>query len=112
MRVPHWILRLLFTGTLKEKPCSHRALVQHIDPAAHVCAECVAGGDTWPALRMCMVCGCVGCCDKSKNMHARKHYEMTQHPLMRSIEPGEDWMWCYVDEALLAAPQSKWVRLF
>ena len=107
MRVPHWILRLLFTGTLKEKPCSHLALVRHIDPAAHVCAECVASGDTWPALRMCMVCGYVGCCDKSKNKHALKHYLVTQHPLVRSIEPGEDWMWCYFDEALLAAPPSK-----
>ena len=107
MRVPYWILRLLFTGTLKEKPCAHLALVQHTDPGAHVCADCVALGDTWPALRMCVVCGYIGCCDKSKNKHARKHYLETQHPLMRSIEPGEEWIWCYVDNALLALPRAK-----
>ena len=54
-----------------------------------------------------MVCGYIGCCDKSKNKHARQHYDATGHPVMRSIEPGEDWMWCYVDEALLALPQAK-----
>ena len=107
MRIPHWILRWLFTGTATEKPCSHLALVQHIEPAAHVCAECVARGDTWPALRMCMVCGYIGCCDKSKNKHTRKHFEATGHPLMRSIEPGEKWMWCYTDEALLGVPHQK-----
>jgi len=81
--------------------------VQHIDPAAHGCAECVARGEAWPALRMCMVCGYIGCCDKSKNKHARKHFEATGHPLIRSIEPGENWLWCYVDEALLAVPHQK-----
>jgi len=40
----------------------------------------------------------VGCCDSSKNKHATKHYHATQHPIVQSIEPGEDWRWCYVDE--------------
>ena len=106
MRIPHWLLRLLFTGTLTQKPCSHLGLMRHFEPATHICAECVASGDTWPALRMCMLCGYVGCCDKSKNKHARRHYEATKHPVMRSIEPAEDWMWCYVDEAVLAIPET------
>ena len=49
-------------------------------------------------LRMCLECGHVGCCDSSKNKHATKHFHQTRHPLMRSIEPGENWVWCYVDE--------------
>ncbi|MBI4675346.1 MAG: UBP-type zinc finger domain-containing protein [Chloroflexi bacterium] len=106
LRIPHWLLRLLFTGTLREKPCSHRNLIQVTTPTAQVCQDCIASGDTWPELRMCMLCGYVGCCDQAKNQHARKHFQETGHPLIRSIEPNADWMWCYVDEALLAAPRA------
>jgi uncharacterized UBP type Zn finger protein len=47
---------------------------------------------------MCLVCGKVGCCDSSKNRHATKHFHSTKHPVMRSVEPGESWIWCYIDE--------------
>jgi uncharacterized UBP type Zn finger protein len=47
---------------------------------------------------MCLVCGHAACCDSSKNKHATQHFHHTKHPLMRSIEPGESWVWCYVDE--------------
>ena len=63
-----------------------------------VCEECVKLGDTWVHLRLFLVCGNVGCCDSSKNKHATKHFHSSKHPLMRSIEPGERWIWCYVDE--------------
>jgi uncharacterized UBP type Zn finger protein len=49
-------------------------------------------------LRMCMICGHVACCDSSPNRHATAHFHGTKHPIMRSVEPGEDWGWCYVDE--------------
>ena len=57
-------------------------------------------GDTWVHLRLCLSCGHVGCCDSSKNKHATKHFHGTKHPLVRSIEPGETWVWCYVDEVM------------
>lgn len=104
-RIPLVILRLLFTGQWRAKPCAHRAQIKFVAPTAHVCAECVASGDTWPELRMCMICGYVGCCDQARNQHARKHYAATKHPLMRSIERGANWMWCYEHNALLAAPK-------
>ena len=63
-----------------------------------VCPECVAMGSGWVHLRMCMICGHVGCCDSSPNKHATRHFHASQHPLIRSIEPGERWVWCYVDE--------------
>jgi uncharacterized UBP type Zn finger protein len=50
---------------------------------------------------MCLECGHVGCCDSSKNRHARAHYLEAQHPLIKSAERGEDWSWCYVDEVYL-----------
>jgi len=58
-------------------------------------------GDSWVHLRLCEICGHVGCCDSSKNRHATKHFKKTRHPVMRSLEPGEDWGWCYIDEVML-----------
>ncbi|MEM1054991.1 MAG: cation:proton antiporter [Bacteroidota bacterium] len=81
--------------------CSHLDHIQEVYPSAQGCEECLKTGDTWVHLRVCMTCGHVGCCDSSKNKHATKHYEETGHPIMRSIEPGESWGWCYVDEVML-----------
>jgi CPA1 family monovalent cation:H+ antiporter len=64
------------------------------------CEECLAMGATWVHLRLCLGCGHVGCCDSSVMKHASKHYDETQHPVMRSFEPGETWRWCFVDEKL------------
>jgi hypothetical protein len=55
-------------------------------------------------LRLCGTCGHVGCCDDSKNRHATKHFQATQHPIMTSIEPGEHWSWCYIDELVMELP--------
>jgi len=81
-----------------EKTCSHRELIKDVKPSAEGCEECLKTGDGWVHLRMCLVCGHVGCCDSSVNQHARRHFEETKHPLIVSIEPGEDWRWCYLDE--------------
>jgi uncharacterized UBP type Zn finger protein len=62
------------------------------------CEECLEIGGSWVHLRMCLACGKVGCCDNSPNRHATAHFHEQGHPLVRSAEPGEDWVWCYVDE--------------
>lgn len=62
------------------------------------CEECLKSGDVWVHLRVCLVCGHVGCCDKSKNKHARKHYHRSNHAVIKSLEPGENWKWCYIDK--------------
>jgi uncharacterized UBP type Zn finger protein len=77
--------------------CTHLGQIKITHTKIHVCEDCVKLGDTWVHLRLCLECGHVGCCDSSKNKHATKHYHTTQHPLIRSIEPGEAWVWCYVD---------------
>jgi monovalent cation/hydrogen antiporter len=64
------------------------------------CEECLRDGTRWVHLRLCLACGHVGCCDSSPQRHADKHFQETQHPVMRSFEPGEAWRWCYVDERL------------
>lgn len=82
-------------------PCTHLSLVRIRSTDASGCRECLESGDAWVHLRLCLVCGNVGCCDSSRNKHATKHFHTTGHPLMRSIEPGEAWGWCYVDRVLL-----------
>jgi uncharacterized UBP type Zn finger protein len=77
--------------------CKHTNQISVTETNKHVCEDCVKTGDTWVHLRLCLECGHVGCCDSSKNKHATKHFRQTQHPLIRSNEPGESWVWCYVD---------------
>ena len=87
--------------------CTHLNQIRFTKPEKHVCEECVKMGDTWVHLRLCLECGKVGCCDSSKNKHATKHFHHTKHPLIRSIEPGEAWVWCYVDELMAGEMQPQ-----
>jgi uncharacterized UBP type Zn finger protein len=68
------------------------------------CEECLKIGSRWVHLRLCLACGHVGCCDSSPNRHATRHFHETDHPVMASFEPGEDWGWCYVDELMFELP--------
>ena len=83
--------------------CSHVDTIEVTELPDRIdgCEECLKMGDTWVHLRLCRECGHVGCCDSSKNKHATKHFRATKHPVMQSIEPGENWMWCFVDELAL-----------
>ena len=67
----------------------------------HGCEDCLRIGSTWVHLRVCLTCGHVGCCDSSPNRHARGHADAIGHPIVQSFEPGEDWRWCYVEEAFV-----------
>jgi uncharacterized UBP type Zn finger protein len=81
--------------------CTHLNQIKFETTTTRVCEECVRMCGTWVHLRLCMVCGSVGCCDSSKNKHATRHFHHSHHPVMRSIEPGDDWIWCYVDDAIV-----------
>ena len=82
--------------------CAHLGTMRDVTPHTQGCEECLKTGDTWVHLRMCTHCGHVGCCDSSKNKHSTKHYHATQHPIIRSVEPGESWKWCFIDELMWA----------
>lgn len=84
-----------------EDPCEHVQQLDAVTPSGAGCQECLETGDTWLHLRLCMTCGHVGCCDGSKNKHATKHYHATGHPVVKSFEAGEHWLWCYVDGELM-----------
>ena len=86
---------------MARQTCPHMKQAHNVHPKTDGCEECLKIGDSWVHLRMCLVCGHVGCCDSSKNRHATKHFHATQHPIVRSIEPGETWRWCYIDELLM-----------
>jgi uncharacterized UBP type Zn finger protein len=62
------------------------------------CEDCLREGTQWVHLRACLTCGHIGCCDNSPRRHATAHFNAESHPLIASIEPGEEWSWCYVDE--------------
>jgi hypothetical protein len=81
--------------------CTHLSRIRDVAPLTPGCEECLSMGDTWVHLRECLSCGHVGCCDSSKNKHATRHFRATGDPIVRSMEPGEDWRWCYVDEDLV-----------
>ena len=85
----------------KSAPCTHTIHI-HEDVTAKTdgCEECLKRGDKWVQLRMCLSCGHVGCCDSSKGKHATAHFHETKHPIIRSAEKGDKWMWCYVDEVM------------
>jgi monovalent cation:H+ antiporter-2, CPA2 family len=78
--------------------CSHLGRIKTVFPSAPGCEECLRIGDKWVHLRICLVCGHVGCCDTSENKHATAHFHQTNHPVMKSLETFDDWAWCYVDE--------------
>jgi hypothetical protein len=84
--------------------CNHLDDVRPVTPSADGCEECLAIGARWVHLRLCRACGHVGCCDSSPNRHATAHYHATEHRVIQSYEPGEDWLWCYVDEVVFDMP--------
>ncbi len=82
-------------------PCSHLDQIHNVTPSGDGCLDCLKIGGEWLHLRLCLTCGGVRCCDGSPNRHASKHAHEVGHPLVQSFEPGEDWLWCYVDEVML-----------
>jgi uncharacterized UBP type Zn finger protein len=84
--------------------CNHLEAGVNAAPSGNGCVECLATGGHWVHLRRCIECGHVGCCDSSPGKHATAHFGETQHPLVQSFEPGEEWFWCYVDEVMFQIP--------
>lgn len=88
-------------------PCTHldHVRVTQLPESVEGCEDCLVSGSKWLHLRICLECGHVGCCDDSPNRHAAAHADTSGHPLIRSLEPGEDWSWCFVDEVGLLIRQ-------
>ena len=92
---------------MKSKECSHLDNIADVKPSTlDGCEDCIPMGDTWVHLRLCMICGHVGCCDNSKNTHATKHFQATHHGIIKSFEPNEDWYWCYEDKVIFSMDEG------
>lgn len=85
-------------------PCEHLAetRIRHVQRPAAGCVDCLKIGGEWVHLRECLSCGHVACCDSSPHRHATAHFRATRHPIVTSVEPGEDWAWCYIDDRFLS----------
>ena len=80
------------------RSCDHLAIKQLLTAEKAECVECVKTGDSWVHLRTCQSCGATHCCDSSMNRHATRHAQVTGHPVVASAEPGERWLYCYIDQ--------------
>ena len=89
--------------------CTHldHVLITQLPDEVAGCEDCLATGGRWLHLRICLECGHVGCCDDSPNKHATAHASASEHPIIRSLEPGEEWCWCFEDEVGMLIPQIK-----
>jgi uncharacterized UBP type Zn finger protein len=87
--------------------CSHldQITVTELPESVEGCEDCLAAGDPWLHLRICLGCGKVGCCDSSPNKHASAHARESGHALIRSLQPGEEWSWCFVDDFAMVIPE-------
>jgi uncharacterized UBP type Zn finger protein len=89
-------------GRPVDRPCAHLGTIAAVEPhTPGACEDCIREGTEWVHLRLCLECGHVGCCDNSPRRHATAHWHASTHPIARSIEPGEEWAWCYADELIL-----------
>jgi len=85
-----------------DSACAHAGLARPVVPRTPGCEQCLREGASWVHLRLCVSCGHVGCCESSPGRHASAHAaEDDGHALIASLEPGEDWGWCYLDATTL-----------
>ena len=86
---------------MEDQTCKHLQAIKKLKhPKDYVCEECIKNGGDWMHLRTCQTCGVTLCCDSSPMQHASKHAREAGHPVVISAEPGERWLWCYVDEEM------------
>src|SRR5262249_37577380 len=89
--------------------CTHldRVRITQLPEAVDGCEDCLLTGDPWLHLRICLECGHVGCCDDSPNHHASAHARSSTPPVIRSLETGELWSWCFVDQVAMRIPEVR-----
>ncbi len=93
--------------SFRQPECAHLSSIEinELPAAVDGCEDCLRDGGVWLHLRICLQCGHVGCCDDSPARHATAHAQATSHPIIRSLEPGEEWSWCFVDQLAMLIPQ-------
>src|SRR5437868_11955006 len=97
------------SGIRMSELCTHldQVTLEALPPSVAGCEDCLREGGKWLHLRICLTCGHVGCCEDSPSRHATAHFQGSGHALIRSLEPGEEWSWCYVDELGMLIPDIR-----
>ena len=92
-----------FQQALAQPDCGHLSTAQQVIPSSAGCYECEQQHTHWNALRICLLCGHVGCSDDSPQQHALKHYQETGHPLIYEYgnPNGNTIGWCYIDQTYI-----------
>ncbi len=87
--------------------CQHRDHIKigSLPTSVDGCEACLAADQPWLHLRICLECGYVSCCDDSPHRHANAHANASGHPIIRSLEPSEEWAWCYIDRIGMLTPE-------
>ena len=88
--------------------CSHTGTTAAVGSPRDVCEACIEIGSTWVHLRQCLTCSRTLCCNDSPNRHMTAHFHEAGHPIMRGASPGEDWVWCFVDDAMIRNTANGW----
>jgi hypothetical protein len=102
MTVPTYAVAGDADGNATTANCTHLATIADVTPSStRGCEDCLREGSRWVHLRECLQCGKVGCCDDSPRRHATAHFHASTHPIVRSLEPNEEWAWCYADSLFL-----------
>ncbi|HKF86438.1 MAG TPA: UBP-type zinc finger domain-containing protein, partial [Candidatus Limnocylindrales bacterium] len=88
--------------------CTHSAMINGVPAPRDVCEACVEVGGTWVHLRQCLTCARTLCCNDSPNRHMTGHFDEIGHPIMRGAGAGEDWTWCFADDAMIRESADGW----
>ena len=88
--------------------CSHAGSIAEVGTPRDVCEACIEVGSTWVHLRQCLTCGRTLCCNDSPNRHMTAHWREIGHPVMRGASPGEQWTWCFPDDAMIRPTADGW----
>ncbi|MGH2747129.1 MAG: cation:proton antiporter [Actinomycetota bacterium] len=113
----HWVARIIPDRIMRSgwryvreetisTSCSHLDQIRVTQTDVDFCRQCREAGVDWVELRLCLICGHVACCDDSPDRHATAHFQESGHPLIRSLQPGEDWRYCYLDGTLVREPMG------
>jgi uncharacterized UBP type Zn finger protein len=101
MAVTRYVVDSESNRTPAGQTCAHLGEIRDVSPSSEGCEDCLREGSHWVHLRECLSCGHVGCCDSSPRRHATAHWKTEGHPIVRSLERGEHWAWCYADDLVL-----------
>ena len=80
--------------------CTHLDQVEILEPPGDIagCEECLKTGDRWVHLRMCQPAARSAAATPRRTGTPAAHAAEDGHPIFRSVEPGEEWSWCAIDE--------------